>query len=153
MSSTEPALVLQVWKVLSVLKCVLQPGRQVLRGAGSASALHPPPWPKASEAGKEPWEGKGLLAHVSLVAPTVLGQYLHALNTNILFIPSLFAQTGFYQLAVLYLHGRFVPKPANVSKVISGVFRGAYSYGEECAQLWSSMFAWKPLTHWKKNKQ
>lgn len=59
-SPTEPALVLQVWKVLSVLKCVLQPGRQVLRGAGSASALHPPPWPKASEAGKEPWEGKGL---------------------------------------------------------------------------------------------
>lgn len=61
MSSTEPGLVLQVWKVSSVLKCVVQPGREVLRGARLASALHPLPWPRASESWKEPWEGKLLL--------------------------------------------------------------------------------------------
>lgn len=61
MSLTEPGVVLQqVQKVPSVLKCVLQPGRQLLRGAGPASALHPLPWPRASETGKEPWEGRGL---------------------------------------------------------------------------------------------
>lgn len=98
------------------------------QGSQPASALHPLPWPRASEAGKEPWEGKvllgrgwkGLLACVSLVAHTVLGQYLRALVTNTLFIPSLFAQTGLYQLAGLNLHGRLVPKPTNASKVISG---------------------------------
>lgn len=40
-----------------------------------------------------------------------------------------------YQLAGLYLHGSFVPKPTNVSKIISVLFRGACSYWEECARL------------------
>lgn len=134
MSSTEPGVVLQVQKVPSVLECVVQPGRQVLRGAGPASALHPLPWPRASETGKEPWEGQGLKgAHVSLVAHSVLGKYLHTLNTA--HYSFLVCSNWSYQLAGLYLHGRFVPKPTNFSKVIRGVFRGGCSYGE----LWKNV--------------
>lgn len=59
-SSTEPGLVLQVWEVPSVLRCGAT-RQEMLRGARPASALHPPSWPRASEAGKEPWEGKVLL--------------------------------------------------------------------------------------------
>lgn len=110
-SSTEPGLVLQVWKVPSVLKCVVQPGRRMLRGAEPASALHPLPWPRASEAGKEPWEGQGLLAHVSPLAHSVLGQYLHALNTNTLFVPSLFAQSGLTSLLDCIFTEDLCPNP------------------------------------------
>lgn len=105
----------------------------------SSSSLAKGFWGREGTLGRKVLLGrgwKGLLAHVSLVAPTVLGQYLHALITNTLFIPFLFAQTGFYQLAGLYLHGRFVPKPDNVSKVISGVFRGSCSlWGGMCPTL------------------
>lgn len=89
------------------------------QGSQACLSLHPLPWPRASESWKEPWEGKvllgrgwkGLLARVSLVAHTVLGQYLHALNTNTLFVPSLFAQTGLISLLDCIFTEDLCPNP------------------------------------------
>lgn len=60
MSSAEPGLVLQVWKVSSVLVCGATREASA-QGSQACLSLHPLPWPRASESWKEPWEGKVLL--------------------------------------------------------------------------------------------